>query len=307
MPHQSRDSPAEEIATFTSAAALDALAAALAAAGVAETGALRLLQPPTDNAVVHVPALGLIARIAATTAHRDRLGRELETGAWLHRNGIDAARPASDPPTPQLTVVNSRVLSWWEHLDATAPADYAGLGRLLARLHALPAPAFLPRLDPWSRIPHLMALAGQGLPEADFARLQREYARLGGALAASSWADGPAGPVHGDAHLGNTLDLGGRAHLIDFEDMAAGPVLWDVATIFNTHQLGWLGDADWTAFTTGYGSDPTGHPDIELLGEVLALRRTVWLAARTGREPRFLDTVRGRIDTFDLPLAQRHW
>jgi len=299
---------AAAIATFTAAVALDTVRAALARAGTGERGRLRLLQEPSDNAVVHVPGLGLVARVAAAQTHRDRLHRELTAANWMQRQGFPAAEPAADPPLPQLTVVNGRVVSWWEYLPSSTPATYHDHGRLLARLHALAVPAFLPRLDPWARVAHQIALAALALPDCDVAILRREHARFVDAWTASPWRRARAGLVHGDPYIGNSLDVEGRgAVLLDFEDMAIGPAEWDVASVFGAHLLGWMSATEWEAFCAGYGTDASGTAGFEFLVDILASRRCCWFASRASRDPDVVDAARHRIATLHLPFEARHW
>jgi aminoglycoside/choline kinase family phosphotransferase len=40
----------------------------------------------------------------------------------------------------------------------------------------------------------------------------------------------PRRPLHGDAHTGNLLQSGDGPRWIDFEDVCAGPVEWDLAS-----------------------------------------------------------------------------
>lgn len=297
------------IASFDAEAALKALERAFETVGVSCPGEMRLLQAPSDNAVVHIPALGLVARIAASAAHRERLGRELATSAHLAACGVPVTVTAPDPPTPQLLVACGRVVSWWVHEDACGNAGYEAHGAALAELHRVPVPDWLPTLDPWARTDHQIALAARALPAVDIDALLRHRERLAEAWASSPFArPGPRVVVHGDPYIGNSMRTADRpAVLCDFEDTAAGTAGWDFASLLGAHQLGWVSEADWAAFCRGYGRDLSDAPGMNVLVDVLAYRRACWLASTTTRHTDRIAKARHRIATLHLPLRERGW
>lgn len=299
---------ADAIASFTETAAFAALRCALAQSGIHGVHDMRLLQDPADNAVVHVPELEVVARIAASEHHYVRMGKELTFAAWIACRGIPTVEPASRPPTPQLTVVDDRVITWWTYLPSMGTATYAAHGAILARLHQVSVPPFLPRLDPWARTSDQISLAARVLPAHDIDVLLRERRRLDQQWQASLWPNAEATVVHGDPYIGNTLTAtDGIAHLVDFEDAALGPLAWDLASILGAHRLGWVNEADWAAFCDGYGTDPAVLPDINIMVDVLAFRRACWLASTASRNTNVVKRARHRIATLHLPLEERNW
>jgi Ser/Thr protein kinase RdoA (MazF antagonist) len=296
------------IASFTAGAAVQALTAALAANGVHGVRDFRLLQDPSDNAVIHVAELEVVARIAGSESHYARLGKELAVAAWVARHSVPAAAPAHTPPTPQLTVAGARVITWWEYLPNSGTAAYADHGALLARLHQVPVPPFLPPLDPWARTSDQISLAALALPADDIDVMLRERARLRRAWESSPWMHTSTSVVHGDPYIGNSLNVDGAgAHLLDFEDSCVGPPAWDFASVLGAHRLGWVTGADWTAFCDGFGADLSNLPAMDVLADVLAFRRCCWLASTVARHGDRIERARHRIATLSLPLEDRGW
>jgi Ser/Thr protein kinase RdoA (MazF antagonist) len=299
---------ADAIASFTETAAFAALRCALAQSGIHGVHDMRLLQAPADNAVIHVPELEVIARIAGSESHYARLGKELAVAAWVARHSVPAAAPAHSPPTPQLTVTDGRVITWWEYLPNSGTAAYADHGALLARLHQVPVPPFLPPLDPWARTSDQISLAALALPADDIDVILRERARLRRAWESSPRTNGSTGVVHGDPYIGNSLNVDGAgAHLLDFEDTCVGLPAWDFASVLGAHRLGWVTGADWAAFCDGYGADLTTLPDMDLLTDMLAFRRCCWLASTVARHGDRIERARHRIATLSSPLEHRGW
>lgn len=300
-------SPASSFSSLTIDHAREILQLAFARAGVDGIEDLRPLRAPADNALIYVPELDAVARIAAAPRHRDRLARELATATWLSGHGIRTAVPASSPPTPQLEVIGGRVVSWWGYLPSSQPGGLGELGRLLSQMHAQSPPGSLMRLNPWARVEDQIAAAAEALPEHDIELLRREHARLIGLWESSRWADAPASAIHGDAYTGNTLVVDGETYLLDYEDAAIGPPAWDIASVLGAHQLGWIDQAGYAEFCRGYGSDLQHLPFIDVLVDIVLFRRCCWFASKAGRERAIVDAVRHRIHTLALPHHRKQW
>lgn len=293
--------------SFTIDNALDVLGQALRHAGHSEVDELRPLRPPADNAIVHVPQFGLVARIAVDPGHRPRLAREISTATWLSACGIPSAIPAEKPPSPQLEVVGDRVISWWEYMPSEKRGSLFDLGVLLRRLHSQPVPTILPALDPWARLDHQFAAAAAVLPDRDIELLELERTRLERLWESSGWEAAETSAIHGDAYTGNTLVVDGEAHLLDFEDSAFGPPQWDIASVLGAHRIGWIDAAGWKEFCSGYGADLADYQGIEVLVDIILLRRCAWFASRVSRERDLVSAVQHRIRTLSLPHHEKGW
>jgi Ser/Thr protein kinase RdoA (MazF antagonist) len=300
-------SPAAAYASFTIDHAEGVLQHALERVGLRGIDQFRPLRTPADNVVIHVPQLDMVARIAVDPSHRERLARELSTASWLADHDIPSVVPASPPPTPQLEVLEGRVISWWEYLPSTQEGSLHELGALLRRMHTSPVPSSLARLDPWARVDHQIAAAAAVLPATDIDLLMRERRRLAERWHASGWGRSPISAIHGDAYTGNTLVVDGQAHLLDFEDAAIGPPQWDFASVLGAHQLGWIDSSGYHDFCRGYDADLQDLPNIDVLVDIILFRRCCWFASRAGREQGIIDAVRHRIGTLTLPHHRKRW
>lgn len=118
-------------------------------------------------------------------------------------------------------------------LDEPTENEWAQLGRLLARMHAVGTerrPKDRIRLHPGhSSAAHLEdVLRHGGMPAAT----RRGYERIARATlerVAPLFEDAETGRIHGDCHRMNILQRPGEGfHLIDFDDMAVGPAVQDI-------------------------------------------------------------------------------
>jgi Ser/Thr protein kinase RdoA (MazF antagonist) len=293
--------------TFTASAALRIVETLCASAGVPHADAA-VVQPPADNATVTLPAVGLVARIGLDATHLPRMRKELEVAAWLSERGIPAAKPASRPPSLQLTIHGGRVVTWWQYLPSAERASAEQLATTLRRIHDQPSPVpAITRLDPFARIDHQIA-AATGLAEGERRQLHQHRNRLADRWAASPWPHHtPQVLVHGDAHTYNTLIVAGEVHMLDFEDAAIGPWPWDLATPVVYHHLGWVTNNELDAVLTAYGRDPRHFPEFDILTSIRMLRMTCWYASRSGREPHVLDQVRLRIASLSDRSLLNRW
>ncbi|WP_372461978.1 phosphotransferase enzyme family protein [Streptomyces endocoffeicus] len=267
---------------------------------------MEVIQPPADNAVVAIPQAGVVARIGADGTHRDRLSTELDVARWLDRCGVPVVRPFDE--LPQLIGCHGRIVTWWELINSRRSGKPSQLAILLRSLHCQtpPWPSSLSTLDPWTRIPeHIDAATGIPPEDRHFLRrhlreLQTEWESL-----SAMW---PESFIHGDAHTGNTLDLGGgQAVLLDFERAAVGPASWDTAVAVAYHQIGWYDDDTYATYANAYGSDPANDHEMDLLVRIRLLRMTAWYASRTNREPSAVENVRHRIESLRDPRIPKQW
>jgi len=161
-----------------------------------------------------------------------KVGSGLLTEAWM----LGWLRTRTAAPVPEVHHAEDDLLliDYIDHDGGLSDAAEADLGRIVAALHAITAPAFgferdtmigpLPQLNPWTaswrdffRDHRLIAMAraaldGGRLPARTMARIETLAGRL------ARWIDDDAAPalVHGDLWSGNILARGPRiAGLID--------------------------------------------------------------------------------------------
>ena len=189
---------------------------------------------------------------------------------------------------PQPIEADGRVVTLWE--SATDREEYgstAELGALLRQLHRLDAPACLdlPPVQPFGRALRLI----EDVPLSDEDRtflhshaesLAEQYDRLTFEL--------PAGPVHGDANVGNVIrDRAGHAVLLDLDGFAVGPREWDlVLTAVYHERFGWHTDAEYRDFVDAYGYDIMLWPGYPTLRDVREFLMVTWLMQNAADDPK---------------------
>jgi hypothetical protein len=222
-----------------------------AAVAVARRYGLEVTEPRVvrdlSNVLVHLAPSPVIARVATTTAAarpdgaRAWLARDVDMAGWLYAHGAAIVAPADElPPGPHDE--DGFALTFWRLVEPRAERPSAArAGRELRELHE--------RLDDFpGALEPLSSVVDEAAEEVD----------------------GPARPLHGDAHAGNLLSTGAGLLWTDFEDSCAGPAEWDLACLV-------FGSADGPAALDAYGyqGDPAA---LEPFVEARALQVAAWTA-----------------------------
>jgi len=184
--------------------------------------------PVTDSWLLEADGVKRVLRLDRPVVKTLGLDRHAE---WQH---LQLAFDAGIAPEP-LAFDPARGSLLTEHLDGEEPSaallDWAELGALLRRLHALPAPG-AKAFDPLSIAQTYAAAAGG--PEAE-----RELTVVKALAPAFSGSAGSS-LCHNDAHFGNILSFGTGAdglRLIDWEYAAAGDPVFDLVVPCRFHGL----------------------------------------------------------------------
>lgn len=283
----------------------ETLARACAAAGLDPEGAelLRL----GENAIYRLGAVPVVARIARTVDYLPDVRTEVAVARWLESAAFPAVRLAG--PADQPLVVDGRVVTFWELVaERTEYGTVAELAELLRRLHNLEAPPSLslPQLEPFRRVEPRIEGADLGEDDRVFllARLEElreRYAGLEFVL--------PAGPVHGDANVGNIIRRrDGTAVLIDLDGFAAGPREWDlVLTAMYFEHLGWHTAGEYQRFAAVYGFDVLTWRGYPVLRDMRELIMVSWLSQNASESATLTAEVRKRIGDLRNGDGRRDW
>jgi aminoglycoside phosphotransferase (APT) family kinase protein len=227
-----------------------------------------------SNAVYLLPAADAVARAALTPDALPRVRRAVQVTRWLASLGFPCVQPLEvDQPAVVADPHGEVVVSLWRYVPrppGVAPPSAEAFGRLLRRLHALPAPPVsLPPMRPMARLDAAVE-AGGTLGDADRAWLLERRRTLLSAFQ----LDSPLGHglVHGDAHLGNLLPSAGPAGMVlaDWDSVVDGPREWDLVLIAANDRFG-RSAADRAAFARGYGYDVTTWPGWTVLRDLREL------------------------------------
>lgn len=223
---------------------------------------------------------GAVYRSPAGIVRIERGGGDLVELAYdLAAAGAPIAAPVEGPIEH-----DGWVVSLWEEAPSDGSFDPAAMGRALAGFHRAGA-AFLDRAPPWDP---LSWLSERGIDGGIYQRAERLVDAL----------QGPPVLLHTDAHAGNFRVAAGRAVLVDLEQVAVGPALYDLAA-FEVTERRFRGDgAGFRAFATAVGADPDDArlPRLIALREVLA----VGFVAGLGH----LDVAAERLAQLDEPDAR---
>ncbi|WP_436788680.1 phosphotransferase enzyme family protein [Yinghuangia sp. YIM S10712] len=238
-----------------------------------------------ENAVFALPRVGLVARIARGAHLTARARREVEVARWLAELDFPTVRPA-ESVSVQPVVVADRPVTFWELLPPQdREPDIRDLAKLLKRLHALPKPPFaLPQREPLALVETWLDSADAAVHLDDRRFLLGRAAELEQAYKALVPALEP-GVIHGDALLRNVGVHGGRALLLDLENVADDLREVDlVLTPMAAVRYG-LPDESVERFVRKYGFDVTkwdGYPTLRAVRELAA---TAWVAQHVPGNP----------------------
>jgi Ser/Thr protein kinase RdoA (MazF antagonist) len=252
-----------------------------------DVGGAVLLRHGT-NAVYRLASVPVIVRVAPATAGRDEIRRQVAVARWLASVGVPAVR-AVDVDQP--VEAAGHLVTLWESVTDGAADDLdqygstAQLGDALRRLHAAQPPAGLRllALDTLRRL-HVRIAGLTHLAPADRSFLADRAASLASGYRALEFVL-PAGPIHGDANVGNLLRTrDGDAVLSDLDGFCTGPREWDlVLTAMSADRYGWHTEAEYQAFVEAYGYDLRQWDGYEVLADVRELLMVVWNAGNAPR------------------------
>ncbi len=193
------------------------------------------------NAVLHLPSLHAVARVATVTAEMrrnpaDYLQRELAVLRTLVAADIPTTAPATKvDPGPHLTA-EGWAFSLIEHrdlspVDLESHADAVAVGEAYARLAVAlePLATEIGNGDaghPWPEVDRLLQAGSSLLVPEQVRTIEEMLARLQATEPADPWR-----PVHGDAHKNNVAWSNGDIVWFDFEDANLRPLAWDLASL----------------------------------------------------------------------------
>ncbi|MGC4885708.1 phosphotransferase family protein [Micromonospora sp. DT227] len=256
-----------------------------------------------ENGVVLLPGAGLLARVVPRGAQGSDPRREIDIAVWLASRQVPVVHPAR----PEPIIVGQYVVTLWEYLVDSRPADLVTLAKCLRRLHAVAMPAgLLPCLSPFDRFEERLQ-RGACLDTEDRRFLCQLRDQLSTRWATAEFTLGES-VLHGDAHMENLLvAAGGREAFVDLETVCIGPPEWDLTLTALYYECGWFPDKDYADFVQTYGFDVRLSPSWSELRLARMLRMTLWLAQSAGNDVQRQRQMRHRIDTLRDGTAPTGW
>ncbi|QOC94417.1 phosphotransferase enzyme family protein [Micromonospora craniellae] len=256
-----------------------------------------------ENGVVLLPAAGVLARVVPIRTIGTEFRRETDVAAWLAEQQVPVVRPVR----PEPITIGQHVVSLWEYLPDSRPADLVTLAESLRHLHSVPLPTnLLPQLTPFDRFEERLT-SGVDLDPNDHALLCQLRDELSTQWALTVFAIGDA-VLHGDAHMDNLLVTdSGRIAFVDLETVCIGPPEWDLTLTALYYECGWYSEEDYRRFVLTYGFDVRRSPSWPMLRLIRMLRMTLWLAQSADNDPQRRRQLRHRINTLRDGSAPTGW
>jgi aminoglycoside phosphotransferase (APT) family kinase protein len=275
--------------------------AGIAAARVGVAGDHRLVRYGT-NAIFEFPAAGLALRLTPPGTRVTQVETQVAFARWAQGRGCEIGAPAELPVVRE--GLEGGVASFWQWLDADAeragPEQYAlALRAFHDAVHDCPLE--LPRWNPFGRLedrwtnPEVVAALGDALA----GELRARSAEL--AESPLLWSDVQV--IHGDAHAGNLLHCAGVYVWTDFDLIARGPALDDLASYGLAVRRFGRPDHELDVVLGLYGASDEQRDQLRLVTRVKELLSLAWLSttlARPGALAEFRRRVASVVD--DTPL-----
>jgi aminoglycoside phosphotransferase (APT) family kinase protein len=283
-------------ASFSAAVAEGVLAAACELTGLDGSDA-RLLRLG-ENALFHLPAETVVARIARTMDYWRDAVKEVSVSRWLTGAGFPAAWVHQVDSQP--VEVSGHPVTFWQFINGRegSNADIATLGNLLRQLHRMPKPTEfdLPAEDILGRVSKRIERSPVSATDKDF--LLRRSHELAEEVSVLRYPL-ELGPTHGDAHTGNLMFRDGQPVLIDFERFAWGHPEWDLSMTATEYlTAGWWTSSEYGGFVAAYGYDVTSWAQgFPVLRAVQEIKMTTWLMQNVNESPGIAREYEARMQT----------
>jgi aminoglycoside phosphotransferase (APT) family kinase protein len=259
----------------------------------------------TSNAVFHLAHDPVVVRIVGSMGLRHRAAKVVDVARWLEEHDVPAVRLL--PGVRQPVVVGDHLATVWSAVPATGRAlTGRDLGRVLRRLHELPAPTFdLPRWAPLDDVRSRLADAEE-LADDDRAFLEERCAELAGRLATLRPVL-PTGVLHGDAHLGNLIPGPRGPVLCDFDSVSLGPREWDLVVLpVGVARFGHAAHLN-RQLVRAYHFDVTRWDGFEILRAVRELKLTTAVLPILRSNPGVRAELRRRLDAVRRGDTRSRW
>lgn len=217
---------------------------------------------------------------------------------------LAARAPVVGPATERVAERGRLCLTQWPMADPRPPgADPADLGTCLRAVHAVPPADDLPVFGDFAKIPaRLRAVERSGAPRGVVDALASRASAVVPAMQEVVVAE--HGLLHGDAHVGNLMEVDGSAVLVDLDDLCTGPHQLDLVPAYVASLRLGGGRAAWDRVARAYGEDLEGWEHLGVAVRYRELTMTSWLAALWGSSPGVEREVLHRLATWDLPPGE---
>lgn len=251
------------------------------------------------NAIFELPGERLALRLTPPGTRVTPVEIQVEFARWAHARDPAIGAPAQLPVLRD--GLEGAVVSFWVWLDAdgerAGPESYAHALRAFHDV-ARDCPIELPRWNPFGRLEDRWTSA-EVIAEIG-AELAAELRVRSEALSGSPLLWNDLQVIHGDAHAGNLLHCNGTYVWTDFDLIARGPALDDLASYGLAVRRFGRGQHELATMLDGYGATATQREQLELVTSVKELLSLAWLSTilgRPGARPEFRRRVASVVDS----------
>jgi Ser/Thr protein kinase RdoA (MazF antagonist) len=250
------------------------------------------------NAIFELRAERLALRLTPPGTRVTRVETQVEFARWAQGRGCEIGAPADLPVVRD--GLDGGVASFWQWLEAdaerAAPQDYAHALRSFHEM-ARDCPIDLPEWNPFGRLEDRWTNAEVIAEIGD--ELAAELRVRSSALSGSPllWRDVQV--IHGDAHAGNLLHCAGVFVWTDFDLIARGPALDDLASYGLAVRRFGRAEHELDTVLDAYGASEDQRAQLRLVTDVKELLSLAWLStvlARPGARPEFRRRVASVVD-----------
>ncbi|MFV2198819.1 phosphotransferase enzyme family protein [Nocardiopsis sp. LOL_012] len=259
----------------------------------------------TNNAVFRLASDPVVVRIAGSRTVRRRIDTVIAAARWSAEHDVPAVRLIEDVPQPVES--DGYAATLWHLAPGNGPAATgADLGRILRRIHQLPAPRFpLPQWAPFTQVRTRIADAEDlAAPDRDW--LLEQCAQAEEQLASLSYVL-PRGVIHGDPFLGNLIPAPDGPVICDFDSLCIGPREWDLTPVaVGRLRMDYPEDAH-TPLAAEYGFDVTGWPGFDVLRRVRELKLVTSVLPILRSQPAIRPQWKHRFDSLRAGDTSVRW
>jgi len=261
------------------------------------------------NALYHIPQENIVIRIHGNDNNEEKIRLEINISSFLIKNGINSA--SISKKYSDIYFINGKYITVWNYIEShDRPGSYPKLyGKFLRRFHnAMNECKFtLPLYAPLQTIESRIKLISKNNDAGRLAIEQIKH-RIAEVKINAREVDFVLdfGPIHGDAHTGNTVYRDNKIYILDFENLAIGYRDWD---IIPTCVIAKRFDLNFrlSEFLKSYESDLTLCSFDENLIRIRELFMISWLSQRAGESRTIDDEIILRLETLDKSGEDGLW
>lgn len=264
-----------------------------------------------ENVVLRDTANKLVFRVYRRGTTAEEIHIELRTIKCLLAQGQDAPILAEISTDTTPLIVEGRFVTVWKHIPhLNKTVDFLKFGQLVRSTHKnlRQCTSGIPEWDPLKKINQRLALLKyqQKISTGEHKELthistqaNKEIGNIKKHLEKQT--------IHGDCHQGNVITTSdGELIMLDFEQVAKGPIEWDLLPTAIAYERFNLSYEDYRQFVSGYGFDVRSSKFYPTLKRLRELSMTTWIAQNRNVDKKTNKETTKRIESV-INNDQKKW